>query len=171
MSAARSTEAEARVAIRDLAEADLPRVAEFEAEIARQSFQDEAVTDLDHYRRKLGKLIGSAKDWAKVLEADGEVIGWAWVSPRQNFVTGDAYADFRSFFVDRRRAGATDAVRLLDAVVRHCRAAGLHRIVGRTAADNERMRALYDLAGFREMHVVYALDLDAETGLGRAARR
>jgi len=147
--------------IRDLAEADLDRVAAFEAEIARQSFQDEAVTDLAHYRRKLGKLVGNRKDWTKVLESGGRVIGWAWVSARENFVTGDEYADFRSFFIDREHAAATDAARLLGAVIEHCRAAGFTRIVGRTAAANERMRALYDMAGFREMHVVYGLDLDS----------
>ncbi|WP_102961369.1 GNAT family N-acetyltransferase [Mangrovicella endophytica] len=141
---------------------DIDAVAGFEAEIAIRSFADEAVTDLQHYRKKLGKLLKYGDDWTRVVERNGRVVGWAWVSSRQNFITGDLYADFRSFYVDRDAGGPTVAVTLLRAVMEHSRAAGFTRIVGRTASSNEAMRGLYRLAGFQERHIVYELDIGEE---------
>ncbi|MBB4001899.1 MAG: GNAT family N-acetyltransferase [Aurantimonas endophytica] len=148
--------------LRDLELRDVDRVAEFEAAIAQRSFAEEAVTDLAHYRKKLGKLVKYGGDWTKVAERDGEIVGWAWVAPRQNFITGDEYADFRSFYVDGERAGSAASVMLLRAVLAHARAAGYTRIVGRTATSNEAMRALYRLAGFEEKHVVYELAIGGD---------
>ncbi|KQT57340.1 MULTISPECIES: GNAT family N-acetyltransferase [unclassified Aureimonas] len=147
--------------------ADIETVAAFEAEIAIRSFADEAVTDLAHYRKKLGKLLKYGGDWTTILARPGEdggdaILGWAWVAPRENFITGDRYADFRSFYVDGKRAGPAAAVMLLRAVLGHAKEAGYTRIVGRTASSNEAMRSLYGVAGFQERHVVYELDI----GLG-----
>lgn len=151
-----------RHTIRDLRPYDIDAVAAFEAAIAVRSFADEAVTDLDHYRRKLAKLAKGGEDWTKVLLVGGAVAGWAWVSPRRNFITDEPYADFRSLYVDGRAAGPGAAVALLAAVIDHCRAQGFTRIVGRTASGNAAMRALYGLAGFEERHIVYELDMRAE---------
>jgi L-amino acid N-acyltransferase YncA len=149
-----------RFTLRDFRTGDIDAVAGFEAEIARRSFADEAVTDLDHYRKKLGKLLKYGDDWTRVLVAsDGDVIGWAWVAARQNFITGDSYADFRSLYVDGARAGPAAAVALLRAVMAHAEAKGFTRIVGRTATSNAAMRSLYQLAGFAERHIVYELDI------------
>ncbi|HEX2020684.1 MAG TPA: GNAT family N-acetyltransferase [Aurantimonas sp.] len=145
--------------LRDLELRDVDRVAEFEAEIARRSFADEAVTDLAHYRKKLGKLVKYGGDWTKIVERDGVILGWAWVAPRQNFITGDDYADFRSFYVDGERAGSAASIMLLRAVLGHAKEAGYTRIVGRTATSNDAMRALYRLAGFEEKHVVYEMEI------------
>jgi ribosomal protein S18 acetylase RimI-like enzyme len=143
---------------------DIDAIAAFEAEIAIRSFADEAVTDLAHYRKKLGKLLKYGGDWTQVLlrRTPGEadlVLGWAWVSSRENFITGDRYADFRSFYIDGKRAGPAAAITLLRAVLAHAREKGYTRIVGRTATSNEAMRSLYQLAGFHERHVVYELDI------------
>lgn len=155
-----------RFVLRQFSTDDIDAVAGFEAEIARRSFADEAVTDLDHYRKKLGKLLKYGDDWTKVLVSpDQTVIGWAWVAARQNFITGDSYADFRSLYVDGARAGPAGAVALLRAVMAHAEEKGFTRIVGRTATSNAAMRSLYKLAGFAERHIVYELDI------GEAAAR
>jgi L-amino acid N-acyltransferase YncA len=159
-------EGSARLAIRELRAEDVDAVARFEAEIAVRSFADEAVTDLDHYRKKVGKLVRYGDDWTRVLVVGGEIRGWAWVAARRNFITNDLYADFRSFYVDGAAAGPAAAVALFRAVLAHCEAEGFVRIVGRTASTNEAMRALYELAGFAERHVVYELDV----GAGRKLR-
>ncbi|KQT54106.1 hypothetical protein ASG43_00265 [Aureimonas sp. Leaf454] len=157
-------QAKGELMLRGLLQGDIDAIAAFEAEIAIRSFADEAVTDLGHYRKKLGKLLKYGGDWTQVLtrRVPGEadlVLGWAWVAPRENFITGDRYADFRSFYVDGRRAGPAAAITLLRAVLAHSRAKGYTRIVGRTATSNEAMRSLYELAGFHERHVVYELDI------------
>lgn len=162
--------ASGELVLRRFQAADIETIAAYEAEIATRSFADEAVTDLAHYRKKLAKLLKYGDDWTMVLvrrEAGEIVLGWAWVSSRENFITGERYADFRSFYVDGRRAGPAAAVMLLRAVLAHARDAGYTRIVGRTATSNEAMRSLYGLAGFQERHVVYELDI----GLGEQGGR
>ena len=171
-SRSRPAETTAAYRIRDFRTADVDVVAGFETEIACRSFADEAVTDLDHYRKKLGKLLKYPGDWTKVLvlpgdRGDEEVAGWAWVSPRRNFITGEPYADFRSFYVDGAAAGPAAAVALLRAVIGHCEAEGFTRIVGRTASGNAAMRSLYRLAGFQERHVVYEMELGEGRSEGR----
>lgn len=161
-----------RFRLRDFGPADIDAVAGFEAEIARRSFADEAVTDPAHYRRKLGKLLKYGGDWTRVLVlgdvgAGERVAGWAWVCARQNFITGETYADFRSLYVDGAAAGPAGAVALLRAVIGHCEAKGFTRIVGRTASGNAAMRSLYRLAGFHERHVVYELDIGPNEAAGR----
>ncbi|MBC8129950.1 MAG: GNAT family N-acetyltransferase [Rhizobiaceae bacterium] len=153
-----------RVAIRAFRQSDIETVAGFEAEIAVASFADEAVTDLAHYRKKLGKLLKYGDDWTQVLvvsDTSGaeRIAGWAWVAKRQNFITGETYADFRSLYVDGASAGPAAAVGLLRAVLAYCEEEGFSRIVGRTATSNEAMRSLYRLAGFEERHVVYEMDI------------
>ncbi|KAB0681873.1 GNAT family N-acetyltransferase [Aureimonas leprariae] len=152
--------------VRPLEQGDIEAVAAFEAEIAIRSFADEAVTDLDHYRKKLGKLVRYGDDWTRVAVRHDTVCGWAWVASRRNFITNDLYADFRSFYVDGRTAGPAAAVVLLREVLKHCEAEGFTRIVGRTASSNAAMRSLYELAGFSERHIVYELDIGAGRKLG-----
>ncbi len=156
----------ARFRIRDLQAGDVDAVAGFEATIALRSFGDEAVTDPAHYAKKINKLVRYREDWTKVVEAGATVCGWAWVASRQNFVTGDRYADFRSFYVDGATAGPAAAVALLRAVLGFCEAEGFRRIVGRTASGNAAMRGLYELAGFSERHIVYELDIGAGREIG-----
>lgn len=156
--------------LRDFRMADVEAVAGFEAAIAVKSFAEEAVTDPAHYRKKLTKLIKYGGDWTKVAERNGRLVGWVWVAPRQNFITGDTYADFRSMYVDGERAGATTAITLLRAVLDHCRQAGYTRIVGRTASSNQAMRALYRLAGFEEKHIVYEMEIGPNFGPGTPGR-
>lgn len=151
----------AGLAIRELRVEDIEAVSRFEVEIAVRSFAEEAVTDLDHYRKKIGKLVKYRDDWTRVIEVDGAVCGWAWVASRRNFITDDLYADFRSFYVDGGRAGPAAAVKLLRTVLAHVESHGFTRIIGRTATSNAAMRALYELAGFSERHIVYELDVGA----------
>jgi GNAT superfamily N-acetyltransferase len=160
------TQAAPKLAIRPLAAGDIDAVARFEAEIAERSFGNEAVTDLDHYRKKLGKLVKYGDDWTRVMTRGDALCGWAWVSGRRNFITDDLYADFRSFYVDGPAAGPAGAVTLFRAVLAHCREAGFTRIVGRTASTNRAMRSLYELAGFAERHIVYELDVGSGRPVG-----
>jgi ribosomal protein S18 acetylase RimI-like enzyme len=150
----------ARTRMRPLAAADIPRVAQFEREIARISFPEDPIDDLGFYERKLAAALGERKHLLLVLELYGEVVGWAWLAPRSNFVTKESYGDLRSFYIDARIRGTAAALRLMRACLDHCRAQGLKRMVGRTAATNEQMQALYRLVGFEPKHVTFELALD-----------
>src|SRR3989337_2563365 len=73
--------------LRPLEEKDLEAVAVFEGEIAKISFPDDPITDTNFYVKKLKQLMANKDAAAFVAESGGEVVGWANVSQRQNFIT------------------------------------------------------------------------------------
>jgi GNAT superfamily N-acetyltransferase len=144
-----------QVAFKRLTEESVRDVAAFEAEIARISFPDDPVTDLDFYARRLRKSIADREEEPLTGWVDGTLAAWAWIAPRKNFITGERYADLRSFYVIADYRGAGVALRLMRRCLEFCTEHKLTRIVGRTAFDNESMRAIYDLYEFQPKHIVY----------------
>ena len=70
--------------VRPAAEADLDAIAQFEIDIARVSFADEAITDPALHRRRVTGSLGKQGEITLVAVPDGdpaEVVGWAWLSP------------------------------------------------------------------------------------------
>lgn len=150
--------------MRRLRAEDLDTVAGFERDIAVLSFPDDPVTDVAFYARKLRQAIDQRDSRPLVAEHEGEIAGWAWIARRENFITHEVYADLRSFYVVEALRGTGAALALMRAVIAHCRAHDLGRIVGRTAATNEAMQAVYELFAFAPKHVVYELALEADAG-------
>lgn len=145
------------VTLRRLRPADVSTVAGFEREIAEISFPDDPVTDLGFYERKLATAIDDRKAEAIVAVEGERIVGWAWLAERENFTTRERYGDLRSFYVVKAKRGAGPAFALMRACVEACRARGLTRIVGRTAATNVAMQAVYEIYGFGPKHIVYEL--------------
>jgi ribosomal protein S18 acetylase RimI-like enzyme len=172
--------------IRGAAEGDLDAIAEFEIEIAKVSFSDDAIVDPGlHKRRVSGSLskpgevmlvaVASPVPGAEQrpgrgagpgqLSAPGQgaareaLIGWAWMSPRTNSLTGARYGNFRSLAVsdipDRSHVGEL----LLAAVLRAAADAGLTQLTGKVHARNLGMRALYRKFGFDAAHLTMELRL------------
>src|SRR5579875_436365 len=130
-----------RYLIRDAGPGDLDAIAAFEAEIARVSFGDEAVTDLALHRRRVAAALGRPGEVTLVAVPAGGagrdgIVGWAWLSARTNSLTGDRYGNFRSLAAadlpDRPLIGEL----LLDAVIRAEQKAGLTRLTGKVHAGN-----------------------------------
>jgi ribosomal protein S18 acetylase RimI-like enzyme len=156
------------VTTRRLTEADVPLVAGFEREIAEISFPDDPVTDLGFYEKKLRAAVDDRRADAIIVEVDGAVAGWGWLAERENFTTKERYGDLRSIYVAAPFRGPIVALALMRACIDAARARGLARIVGRTAADNAAMQAVYALTGFEPRHVTYEIKLD---GAGAAPPR
>jgi L-amino acid N-acyltransferase YncA len=114
--------------LRPLQVKDVEAVASFERDIARISFPDDPITDLDFYMKKVRKLIDDRGAATFVAEAGGEVVGWAYVSKRQNFITKESYADFHSIFVSPSQRGTGTAGKLVEAVFDYCRNEKLDRV-------------------------------------------
>jgi L-amino acid N-acyltransferase YncA len=143
--------------IRAAAESDLDAIAEFEIEIAKVSFSDEAITDPALHRRRVS---GSLSKPGEIMlaavaarEPGGGLAGWAWLSPRTNSLTGARYGNFRSLAVadipDRSQVGEL----LLAAVLRAAGEAGMGQLTGKVHARNLGMRALYRKFGFEATHI------------------
>ena len=187
--------------IRGAAEGDLDAIAEYEIEIAKISFSDDAIVDPAlHRRRVAGSLskpgevmlvavaspIAAEGRWQSGHEHDpghGQVpvhgqgaiagqmpvpgqgaarealLGWAWMSPRTNSLTGARYGNFRSLAVadipDRSHVGEL----LLAAVLRAAADAGLTQLTGKVHARNLGMRALYRKFGFEAAHLTMEVRL------------
>jgi RimJ/RimL family protein N-acetyltransferase len=152
--------------LRPLKAEDVEIVASFERDIAKISFPDDPITDLTFYMKKVGKLIDDRNAATFVADDGTGPVGWAYVSKRQNFITKESYADFHSIFVSPSQRGTGTADRLAEAVFDFCRKQKLDRVVFRTRATNEPMKAVLVRVGFVPAQILYekAIELGDKAG-------
>jgi L-amino acid N-acyltransferase YncA len=143
-----------RYLIRQATESDLDAIAAFEVEIALVSFGDEAITDAAFHRRRVAGSLGKTGEIALVAVGSADKpLGWAWMSPRTNSLTGARYGNFRSLAVaevpDRGPIGEL----LMTAILDEAAEAGFTHLAGKVNAANLGMRALYRAFGFTATHL------------------
>jgi L-amino acid N-acyltransferase YncA len=148
------SEATGRYLIRPANEGDLDAIAAFEVEIAIASFGGEAIRDAAFHRRRVAGSLDKPGEIALIAVAgSGEQVGWAWMSPRTNSLTGASYGNFRSLAVadvaDRGLIGEL----LMAAILRAAEGAGFTHLTGKVNATNVGMRALYRAFGFTATHL------------------
>ncbi|QEU66055.1 GNAT family N-acetyltransferase [Streptomyces galilaeus] len=145
-------------------EGDLPAIGEFEAEIARISFGEDAVDDPDRHASRVGRSMEKSKEGMIVAHRPdgGEVVGWCWVSINQNQMTGDRYANFRSLAVAPLDNRADVAELLLTEGLEFCLANGITEVVGRVHVGNVPMRTVYRKFGFDPATLTMKLRLPEE---------
>ncbi|GKQ35459.1 hypothetical protein ALMP_20020 [Streptomyces sp. A012304] len=130
-------------------EGDLTAIGEFEAEIARISFGEDAVDDPARHASRVGRAMEKSKEGMIVAHRPGEeAAGWLWVSINQNQMTGDRYANFRSLAVAQLDNRSDVAELLLTAGLEFCLANGITEVVGRVHVGNVPMRTVYRKFGF-----------------------
>jgi ribosomal protein S18 acetylase RimI-like enzyme len=154
-----------RYLFRSPKESDLPAIVEFEIEIARISFPDDAIVDAEVHRKKLSKALDRDREGmfvAEDLESDA-VIGWLWVALNTNFLTNDKYATFRSLAVKHEPSHPEHAA-LADAIFAHgieyARSIGVTEITGKVHVNNTAMRLIYRKFGFEVEHLTMKLKTD-----------
>ncbi|WP_075779795.1 GNAT family N-acetyltransferase [Streptomyces acidiscabies] len=134
---------------RQAAEPDLPAIGEFEAEIARVSFGEDAIDDPAVWSVRLGRAMEKNREGMIIAAApDGAPVGWCWISINTNAMTGDRYANFRSLAVSPLDNRADVAELLLTAGLEFCLANGIKEVTGRVHVGNLPMRTLYRQFGF-----------------------
>jgi L-amino acid N-acyltransferase YncA len=142
--------------VRPATETDLDRIAEFEIDIARISFEEDAVVDPALHRKRVASSLGKPGEVTLVAvdtTAPGEPVGWVWLSSRTNSLTGARYGNFRSLAVAEVPERAAVGELLLAAVLEAAAAAGMTELVGKVHARNLGMRALYRKFGFEAVHL------------------
>jgi L-amino acid N-acyltransferase YncA len=142
--------------IRPAREDDLDAIAGYEIDIAIISFADEAITDPAFHRKRVSGAIGKPGEVALVAVAADESadpVGWAWLSPRTNSLTGDRYGNFRSLAVADVPGRSHIGELLLAAVLAAADEAGMTQVTGKVHAANLGMRALYRKFGFSATHL------------------
>jgi N-acetylglutamate synthase-like GNAT family acetyltransferase len=81
------------------------------------------------------------------------LVGWAWMSPRTNSLTGSRYGNFRSLAVADVPGRSQIGEMLLAAVLQAAADAGLSQLTGKVHAGNLGMRSLYRKFGFEAAHL------------------
>jgi GNAT superfamily N-acetyltransferase len=145
-----------RYLVRTATERDLDAIAVFEAEIARASFGNEAITDPAFHRRRVGAALGKPGEITLIAAAAGAPdvpLGWAWMSARTNSLTGERYGNFRSLAAADTRTRGTIGELLMVAVLSAAEDAGFTHLSGKVNAANLGMRALYRAFGFTATHL------------------
>jgi len=135
-------------------EKDLDVLAEFEVEIARISFDEDAVVDPQMHRNKLAKALRRGREGMLVAVDDsGRPVGWLWIALNHNFLTGARYANFRSLAVapipERSQVGEL----LLKGGLDYADRTGATEVVGKVHLRNAPMRVLYRKFGFEATHL------------------
>ncbi|MEU9608337.1 GNAT family N-acetyltransferase [Streptomyces sp. NPDC048057] len=133
-------------------------MAEFEVEIAKISFADEAITDPAVHEKKLLKAMTRTRDGMLVAcRGDGPADGWLWITVNTNAMSGARYANFRSLAVadvpERTEIGEL----LLEKGLEFVRSEGVEEVVGKVHVRNVRMRTLYRKFGFESTHLTMRL--------------
>lgn len=142
--------------VRAATEDDLDTIAQFEIDIARVSFGDEAIEDAALHRKRVGGALGKPGEVTLVAVANGgsgQIVGWAWLSGRTNSLTGDRYGNFRSLATADVPGRSQAAELLLAAVLEAADAAGYSHLSGKVHARNVGMRTLYRKFGFEATHI------------------
>lgn len=150
----------ARSTVRQAGERDLDALAAFEVEIARVSFQEEAIVDPEVHRRRLARAMERDRAGMLVAEAAGQVAGWLWISLNTNFTTGAPYAQFRSLAVAPGALGRGVAEELFRHGLAYAREHGVAQVVGKVHVSNVPMRLLYRAFGFEPQHLTMRLTLE-----------
>jgi L-amino acid N-acyltransferase YncA len=142
--------------VREARTSDLDAIAAFEAEIARVSFGDDAVTDASLHRKRVASALGAPGEITLVAAAQsapGTPVGWAWLSGRTNSLTGARYGNFRSLAVADVPGRSQIGELLLSAVLQAASEGGIRQLTGKVHARNLGMRALYRKFGFEATHL------------------
>ena len=153
--------------IRPATPADLPVIAQFEVEIARISFPENPVTQPEVHEQRLLKALHKEPEGMFVAEAEGQVIGWLWITLNTNFVTGERYATFRSLALHPAWRGTEVARSLVEHGIAYCRRSAAKWITGKVHVDNLPMRVLYRDMGFHAKHLT--MEFRLESGADDAA--
>jgi predicted N-acetyltransferase YhbS len=146
--------------VRKITEKDIDALAEFEKEIALISFGDEAVTDLNHHRKRISKSLEKEDDGMLVLCEGDEVVGWLWMSLQTNSVSLEKYINFRSFYVKNRPELSQGSEMLMSTGLDFARKTGARRVVGKTFVSNLPMRLVYKKFNFKPTHITMELSFD-----------
>ena len=139
--------------MREIKEEDFEAVAKFEIEISEISFGEKAITDLEFHCKKLAK----AKDRRGMIVIEdtesGKIVGWVWMEKKQNSLTGEVYANFKSIYADECIRGMQIVDDLFENSIEYARECKAAYMGGKVHAGNVPMRSLYKKHCVEPTHV------------------
>lgn len=162
---------------------DLPVLAIFERELARLSFPEDPILDLEYHTEKLRRAMEREPEGMIVqtiatddAPAGDEIAAWLWLSTKRTLATAEPYGVLRSLYVRRpyRRHGL--ALSLAEYALRYFAGRGVKKIVAKVHAGNAPALQVLRHIGFEPLHTTleyrlapgapYFFDEDEENGDG-----
>lgn len=146
---------------------DLPVLAIFERELARLSFPEDPILDLEYHAEKLRRALEREAEGMIVQTvasedspAGDEIAAWLWLSTRRTLATGEPYGVLRSLYVRRRYRRHGLALSLADYALRYFARAGVKKIMAKVHTGNAPALQVLRRAGFRPLHTTLEFRLE-----------
>jgi len=146
---------------------DLPVLAIFERELARLSFPEDPILDLDYHTGKLRRALEREPEGMIVqtvvsaaAPAGDEIAAWLWLSTKRTLATAEPYGVLRSLYVRRsyRRHGL--ALSLAEYALRYFARAGVKKIMAKVHTGNAPAVQVLRRAGFHPLHTTLEFRLE-----------
>ncbi len=145
-------------------EAELPALAIFERELARSSFPEDPILDLEYHEEKLRRALRQEPQGMIVQTVQGEIASWLWLSTRRTLATGEQYGLIRSIYVRKRYRGRGLALGLADYALRYFAGQGVTKIIAKVHVDNQPGMQVLRHIGFEPLHVTLQYRMTAGNG-------
>ena len=134
---------------------DLPVLAIFERELAKLSFPDDPILDLEYHEEKLVRALASDPEGMVVLtdEDTEEIAAWLWLGMRKTLATGERYGIVRSIYVRPEYRGRGLGSSLAEYARRYFDGKSVAKVYAKLHAMNAAGIRLLEKVGFEELHV------------------
>lgn len=133
---------------------DIPVLALFEREVARATFPDDPIEDLEYHARKLRKALAKEPEGMVVLVGPDteEIVAWVWMVTRRTLATGERYGVVRSLYIRPSARHAGLGTMLAEYASRHFQERGILRVLAKVHDGNTAGSRVLTRAGFEPMH-------------------
>lgn len=147
---------------------DLPVLAIFERELARLSFPEDPILDLDYHTEKLQRALEQEPEGmivqtvsAEDAPAGDEIAAWLWLQTRTTLATSESYGVLRSIYVRRRYRRHGLALSLAEYALRYFAARDVKKIMAKVHAENKPAIQVLRQIGFEPLHTTLQFRLEA----------
>lgn len=146
---------------------DLPVLAIFERELARLSFPEDPILDLDYHAEKLARAMEREPE-GMIVQAvctedtpgGDEIASWLWLSTRTTLATAEPYGLLRSLYVRRRYRRHGLALSLAQYALRYFTARDVKKIIAKVHASNKPALQVLRQIGFDPLHTTLQCRLE-----------
>lgn len=139
----------------------------FERELARLSFPEDPILDLEYHEEKLRRSLEREPEGMIVqtvssenAPAGDEIASWLWLSTKRTLATSEAYGVLRSLYVRRRYRRHGLALSLAEYALRYFSARDVKKIVAKVHAGNTAALKVLRQAGFEPLHTTLQFRLE-----------
>ena len=143
---------------------DFHVVLEFEREIARKSFPDAPMLDIDYHRGKLETAMKREPRGLQVAVWDNQIIGWLWLRTEKDRTTDERFGYIKSIIVTSKYRHQGVGRKLMDAAKRYFSSRGIDRIDLIVSASNYPAAFFFEETGFEGQHSTLRLRCATEGG-------